>query len=108
MNFFDTTAIGQVIARLMSDKESVDSEVAFFLQIVVFGVIQLVSIILLISSTNPLMLVIFAVIVVAFGKVFSKRIILNTELKKIHNIAEAPVFSSISEVFNGATIVKSF
>lgn len=108
MDFFDTTAIGQVIARLMSDKESVDQEIGFFVQIVIFGVVQLVFIILVIGSTNPVMLIMFAIIMAAFVRAFKKRVILNTELKKIHNIAQAPVFSNISEVFNGASIVKSF
>ena len=108
MDFFDTTAIGQVISRLMSDKESVDQEVGFFIQIVLFGVVQLVLIMLVVASTSPVMLVVFVLIMVAFVRAFKKRMILNTELKKVHNIAQAPVFSNISEIFNGASIVKSF
>lgn len=61
-----------------------------------------------VASTSPVMLVVFVVILVSFIRAFKKRMILNTELKKIHNIAQAPVFSNISEVFNGASIVKSF
>lgn len=108
MQFFDSTAIGQIISRLMSDKESIDSEIGFMIQICAFGVVQLIGIVSVVVSASPGIFIIFVILFSMFVSQFKKQIIVNTELKKMHTVAQAPVFSNISEVFNGASIIKSF
>lgn len=108
MRFFDSTAIGQIISRLMSDKESIDNEIGFMIQILAFGVVQLVGIVAVVVSASPGVFIILLILVALFVAEFKKQILINTELKKMHTVAQAPIFSNISEVFNGASIVKSF
>jgi hypothetical protein len=59
-------------------------------------------------SASPGVFIILVILVGLFVAEFKKQIIINTELKKMHTVAQAPMFSNISEVFNGASIVKSF
>lgn len=66
------------------------------------------GIFLVIGSTSPSMLIIFIFIIAGFVATFKKQILLANQLKKIHTVAQAPIFSNISEVFNGASIVKSY
>ena len=92
----------------MSDKESIDSEIGFMIQIRAFGVVQLSGIVSVVGSASPGIFIIFVILFSMFVSQFKKQIIVNTELKKMHTVAQAPVFSNISEVFNGASIIKSF
>ena len=92
----------------MSDKESIDTEIGFMIQILAFGVVQLVGIVAVVVSASPAIFIVFVFLFSLFIIQFKKQILVNTELKKLHTVAQAPVFSSISEVFNGASIVKSF
>lgn len=92
----------------MSDKESIDSEIGFMIQICAFGVVQLIGIVSVVVSASPGIFIIFVILFSMFVSQFKKQIIVNTELKKMHTVAQAPVFSNISEVFNGASIIKSF
>ena len=72
MSFFDSTSIGSILARLISDKDSVDTEIGMFIQTFAFGFIQLIGIILVIGSTSPSMLLIFVFVIVGFVATFKK------------------------------------
>jgi len=68
----------------------------------------MIGILVVIASVSPLMLLFFALVITMFVMSFRKLILLATELKRINVVAQAPLFSNISEVFNGASIVKSY
>lgn len=39
MSFFDQTSIGSILARLLSDKDSIDSEIGAYIQTFAFGIV---------------------------------------------------------------------
>ena len=85
-----------------------DFEVGYFGQYVVYGVAQILFIFGMVCYNSPLMIIIFFVLFIVFVVSFKKYILLATEIKKIQSIKIAPVFSKISEAFNGSAVIKAF
>ena len=108
MSFFDATPIGSVLTRLIVDKESVDTEIGYFIQQFAFGIIQLVAIIVIVGFATPFMLIVFLVVIILFVMNQRRTMQLQMSLKKVAEAAKAPMYSNISEAFSGAVLIKSY
>lgn len=108
MAFFDSTPVGQILGRLVSDRDSADNDFVYWLQQIINGLIQIAGIFAVIGLSSPLMLVVFAIVLFYFIVSFTRSFALSMKLKKINEMCKGPIYSSISEVFNGASVVKSF
>jgi ATP-binding cassette subfamily C (CFTR/MRP) protein 1 len=106
--FFDTTATGQIINRLLTDIKILDWEVA---QVVSELMCKLFAIV-----TNIVVIVVFApfLVPVALGllpfyiRIFSRARVANRDCRRIQSSAHSPVYSNFSDVVSGRETVAAY
>ena len=108
MSFFDTTPIGSIINRTISDRVSLDFELSYFSQFAYFGAMQLVGVFVLICISNVAMALVLLVIGALFVHHFSKFMKLNLNFRKNTLKTQAPVYSNIVEAANGSMEIRAF
>ena len=94
-----------MVTRAIGDRESMDFEVGFFGQYILIGFFQMLFILLLVVVNNPPMLIVLLVLAIFAVYQFVTHIKVNTEFRKMVNIKKAPVFSAITEAFNGSSSI---
>jgi len=108
MSFFDMTPVGQIIERTIGDRESMDYELTTFSQFVLYGVMQMIILLSVICFNNPVLILVFLFLLFIFLYSFSGYVGLITNLRKLTHIQRAPVYSKVSEAFDGITLFRSF
>lgn len=108
MQFYDSTPIGQVIARLVNDRISLINEVGQTVMFVTFAIVQLFVILLITVINSPILIVLFIILFFLFTSIIRKSILVSIGIRKIINIKNAPVISKITEAFKGAILLKAY
>ncbi|OQS02048.1 ATP-binding Cassette (ABC) Superfamily, partial [Thraustotheca clavata] len=106
--FFDVTPIGRILNRFLSDLDQVDGQLPFLGIITLQCLFQVGSILLICGITSPLILMLFAPLVVGFYKIqvfYNKT---SNELKRLDSITRSPVLNLINETFHGFSTIRVF
>lgn len=83
MSFYDSTPIGQIIARLVNDRTSLSMEMGLFLMFVFYGLVQLIIILGFTAVNSPVMIVIFIILLIVLWIFLKRAFIINTGIRKI-------------------------
>ena len=106
MSFFDTTPTGRILSRFSKDMFSVDNEIADFIDILVFIVLQLIVVMISIVVITPY----FAVVLPFLGYLYIRTMNyfrqVSRETKRLESVARSPVYSQFSETLGGLSTIR--
>lgn len=108
MRFFDSTPIGQILNRVVSDVTISESMIPVLLGgfLVVFfnlSVVITYSIIL-----SPVMILIVLLSVIVISRTIARFAKVSSGLQRMQRIADAPVISSMGEIVRGASSIRAY
>ncbi|XP_057517161.1 ABC transporter C family member 3-like isoform X2 [Amaranthus tricolor] len=108
MSFFDATPTGRILNRCSTDQSTLETRIAPLLGSLIFATIQLLGIIILMSTVAWEVLVIFIPLIIASIWYQQYYMPLSRELSRLSSICEAPVIQYFSETISGMTTIRSF
>ena len=108
ISFFESTPIGVIINRCT--RELLDLDLVFnnFLQHFMSNIAQFASLIVVISVMVPFMIPVFIFVIFMCTRYVRIITLVASDIKRITQIASAPMISNVAEIFNGILTVKSF
>lgn len=108
MSFFDTTPTGRILSRFSKDMFTVDNEIADFVDLFVFIVLQLVVVMVSIVVITPY----FAVVLPFLGYLYIRAMNyfrrVSRETKRLESVARSPVYSQFSETLGGLSTIRAY
>ncbi|KAL0004487.1 hypothetical protein SO802_012048 [Lithocarpus litseifolius] len=113
ISFFDSTPSSRILSRSSTDQSTVDTEIPYRLAGLAFALIQLLSIIILMSQVSWLVFVLFLAII-AISMWYQARtdpeyyITTARELAQMVGIRKAPILHHFSESVSGAATIHCF
>jgi ABC-type multidrug transport system fused ATPase/permease subunit len=107
-SFFDTRKSGEILNRCGGDTNAADERIPLYFDIMLSSLTTTFTGLLLIASLMPFILI--GMVIVGFVVVFYLKRYLEAavELKRLEQLSMTSILSSISELFNGAAILRSF
>ncbi|XP_073262159.1 ABC transporter C family member 3 [Populus alba] len=108
MSFFDTTSSSQILDRSSTDQATVDTDISYRVAGLVFALIQLISVIALLSNVAwPVFLLFLASFTIS---VWYQVYYLETarELARMAGIQKAPILHHFSESVSGVVTIRCF
>ncbi|KAL7550680.1 hypothetical protein ACHAWF_013900 [Thalassiosira exigua] len=108
MSFYDTTPTGRILSRFSKDMHTVDHEIADFLDIFVFIVIQLAVVMVSIVVITPFFACAlpFLGFFYLYAMNYFRRV--SRETKRLESVSRSPVYSQFSETLGGLTTIRAF
>ena len=108
ISFFESTPIGVIINRCT--KELLDLDIIFnnFLQHMFYNTTLFISIVLVISITVPFMIPVFIIVILMCRRYVNVIMLVMSDLKRVTQIASAPMISNVSELFSGQSTVRAY
>ena len=108
MSFFDTTPTGRILSRFSKDMFTVDNEIADFVDLFVFIVLQLIVVMISIVVITPY----FAVALPFLGYLYIRAMNyfrqVSRETKRLESVARSPVYSQFSETLGGLSTIRAY
>ncbi|OQU86955.1 putative ABC transporter C family member 15 isoform X3 [Sorghum bicolor] len=108
INFFDSTPSSRILNRASTDQSTVDIDIPYRLAGLIFALIQLLSIIFIMSQIAWPILFLFIVIVSISTCYQSYYISSARELARLVGIKKAPILHHFSETISGAATIRCF
>lgn len=108
ISFFDSTPSSRILDRSSKDQSIVDTDIPYRLAGLVFALIQLLSIIVLMSQVAWQVFVLFLLILAISMWYQAYYITTARELARMVGIRKAPILHHFSESVTGAAIVRCF
>ncbi|KAK4488783.1 hypothetical protein RD792_004572 [Penstemon davidsonii] len=108
LSFFDSTPSSRILNRSSTDQSIVDTDIPYRLAGLAFALIQLLSIVVLMSQVAWQVFFLFLVIFAISIWYQAYYIATARELARMVPIKQAPILHHFSESISGATIVRSF
>ena len=108
MSFFDTTPTGRILSRFSKDMYTVDSEITDQMDIFVWILLQLLTVLVTIVVITPFFAIAlpFLGFVYIYAMNYFRRV--SRETKRLESIARSPVYSQFSEVLGGLSTVRAY
>ncbi|KAG0031889.1 Multidrug resistance-associated protein 1 [Podila clonocystis] len=107
MSFFDTTPLARILNRLSGDITTVDERIpSKMVQSLYFGV-TVTSTLLLISFTTPTFIILIPLLVLGYGMIQSRLLVVSRSLIRIHSVSKSPVFQHFNETLNGISTIRA-
>ncbi|KAF9215156.1 Multidrug resistance-associated protein 1 [Podila verticillata] len=107
MSFFDTTPLGRILNRFSGDISTVDERIPTkMIQSLYFGV-TVASILLLISFTTPTFIFLIPFLVLGYGMIQSRLLVVSRSLMRIYSVSKSPVFQHFNETLNGISTIRA-
>jgi ABC-type multidrug transport system fused ATPase/permease subunit len=107
-SWFDATPIGRIINRFSQDISTVDSNVMNHLLDFTDCVLGTISVVCVIASVLPLLLLPLLPVLCFTGWVTFQYLRVSRELKRWESIKKSPVFVLLTETLNGLNTVRAF
>jgi ABC-type multidrug transport system fused ATPase/permease subunit len=108
MSFFDTTPTGRILSRFSKDMFTVDNEIADFVDLFVFIVLQLVVVMISIVVITPY----FAAALPFLGYLYIRAMNyfrqVSRETKRLESVARSPVYAQFSETLGGLSTIRAY
>ncbi|QCD83409.1 putative ABC transporter C family member 15 [Vigna unguiculata] len=108
VSFFDTTPSSRILSRSSTDQSTVDTDIPYRLAGLVFALIQLLSIIVLMSQVAWQVILLFFVVLAISIWYQSYYITTARELARMVGIRKAPILHHFSESIAGAATIRCF
>ncbi|KAL8033434.1 hypothetical protein ABFX02_13G158900 [Erythranthe guttata] len=108
MSFFDSTPCGRILSRASGDQSTVDLSMAPVIGQFVFGIVQLVGAISVMSQVAWQVFIIFIPIVALSIWLQQYYIGAARELARLCGVCKAPVIQLFSETLSGSSTIRSF
>ncbi|KAL6884637.1 hypothetical protein ACP4OV_010573 [Aristida adscensionis] len=108
MTFFDSTPSSRILNRASTDQSTVDIDIPYRLAGLIFALIQLLSIIFIMSQIAWPIFILFIIIIVISTCYQSYYISSARELARLVGIKKAPVLHHVSETVSGAATIRCF
>ncbi|KAJ7957613.1 ABC transporter C family member 3 [Quillaja saponaria] len=108
VSFFDNTPSSQILNRSSTDQSTVDTDIPYRLAGLVFALIQLLSIIILMSQVAWQVFILFLVVLVISIWYQAYYISTARQLARMVGIRKAPVLHHFSESVAGAATIRCF
>ncbi|KAG5015266.1 hypothetical protein JHK82_020962 [Glycine max] len=108
VSFFDTTPSSRIMSRSSTDQSTVDTDIPYRLAGLVFALIQLLSIIVLMSQVAWQVILLFFVVFAISIWYQAYYITTARELARMVGIRKAPILHHFSESIAGAATIRCF
>ncbi|XP_015900152.3 ABC transporter C family member 3 isoform X1 [Ziziphus jujuba] len=108
MSFFDATPSGRILNRASTDQSVVDLDIPYRVGAVAFYIIQILSIIALLSQVAWQIFIICIPVIVASVWYEQYYIPSARELSRLVGVCKAPVIQHFAETISGSTTIRSF
>uniref|UniRef100_A0A7N2R1N5 ABC-type xenobiotic transporter n=1 Tax=Quercus lobata TaxID=97700 RepID=A0A7N2R1N5_QUELO len=108
ISFFDSTPSSRILSRSSTDQSTVDTDIPYRLAGLAFALIQLLSIIILMSQVSWLVFVLFLAIIAISMWYQDYYITTARELARMVGIRKAPILHHFSESVSGAATIHCF
>ncbi|CAJ2677615.1 unnamed protein product [Trifolium pratense] len=108
VSFFDTTPSSRILSRSSTDQSTVDTDIPYRLAGLVFALIQLLSIIVLMSQAAWQVILLFFVVLAISVWYQAYYITTARELARMVGIRKAPILHHFSESIAGASTIRCF
>uniref|UniRef100_A0ACD5X845 Uncharacterized protein n=1 Tax=Avena sativa TaxID=4498 RepID=A0ACD5X845_AVESA len=108
MSFFDSTPSSRILNRASTDQATVDTDIPYRLAGLIFAIIQLISIIFIMSQIAWPIFMLFIIIISISAWYQSYYISSARELARMVGIRKAPVLHHFSETISGAATIRCF
>ncbi|XP_027342453.1 putative ABC transporter C family member 15 [Abrus precatorius] len=108
VSFFDTTPSSRILSRSSTDQSTVDTDIPYRLAGLVFALIQLLSIIMLMSQVALQVILLFFVVLAISIWYQAYYITTARELARMVGIRKAPILHHFSESIAGAATIRCF
>jgi len=108
INFFDSTPSSRILNRVSTDQSTLDMDIPYRLAGLIFALIQLLSIIFIMSQIAWPIFFLFIIIIIISTCYQSYYISSARELARLVGIKKAPVLHHFSETVSGAATIRCF
>ena len=108
LRFFEVTPIGRILNRFSKDIDTIDSFVMPSIRRFVQRILQVLTIIGLISFATPSFLVFTPFIGFFFAHVARRYLSVSRELKRYESTTKSPIFAQFSETLSGAITIRAY
>ncbi|KAL5717757.1 hypothetical protein ACHQM5_010725 [Ranunculus cassubicifolius] len=108
ISFFDTTPSSQILNRCSTDQSTVDTDIPYRVAGLAFALIQLFSVILLMSHVAWQILLLFVVVILISAWYQNYYINTARELARMKGTRVAPILHHFSESIAGASTIRCF
>ncbi|WRX15414.1 ABC transporter-like [Theobroma cacao] len=108
MSFFDITPSSRMLDRFSTDQSVVDTDISYRLAGLVFAIIQLISVVFLLSLVDWKFVLLFLVIFYISMRYQAYYITTARELARMVGVQKAPVLHHFSETIAGAATIRCF
>ncbi|CAL4956364.1 unnamed protein product [Urochloa decumbens] len=108
MNFFDSTPSSRILNRVSTDQSTVDIDIPYRLAGLIFALIQLLSIIFIMSQIAWPIFFLFIIIIFISSCYQNYYISSARELARLVGIKKAPVLHHFYETVSGAATIRCF
>ncbi|XP_008389786.2 putative ABC transporter C family member 15 isoform X1 [Malus domestica] len=108
ISFFDSTPSSRILNRSSTDQSTVDMDIPYRLAGLIFALIQLISIIILMSQVAWQVFILFLVVLALSGWYQAYYITTARELARMVGIRKAPILHHFSESVTGAGTIRCF
>ncbi|VFQ76859.1 unnamed protein product [Cuscuta campestris] len=108
MSFFDATPCGRILNRASTDQSAVDLYIPYQVGTFAFTIIQLVSIIAVMSQVAWQVFIVFIPVIALCIWLEQYYIPSARELARLTGICKAPVIQHFAETISGSTTIRSF
>ncbi|KAJ1955587.1 hypothetical protein GGI12_005525, partial [Dipsacomyces acuminosporus] len=106
--FFDTTPIGRIVSRFTSDIGSIDLPIMSLLSSVLSDMINVSSIVFVISYNTPAFIVPCIVVSLVYFSQGSRFLNSTREIKRLRATSMSPLYSLFSEIIAGTVSIRAF
>ncbi|KAL9236276.1 hypothetical protein vseg_010967 [Gypsophila vaccaria] len=108
LSFFDITPSSRILSRSSTDQSTCDTDIPYRVAGLVFALIQLLSIIVLMSQIKWQIILMFAAVIAISGWYQSHCITTARALSRMVGIRKAPILHHFSESMTGSSTIRCF
>ncbi|CAN6455577.1 unnamed protein product [Victoria cruziana] len=108
MAFFHTNPIGRIINRFAKDLADIDRNIAFFVNMFLGQIFQLLSAFVLIGIVSIISLWVIMPLLILFYSAYLYYQSTAREVKRLDSITRSPVYAQFGEALNGLSTIRAY
>ncbi|KAJ1850914.1 hypothetical protein LPJ76_006301, partial [Coemansia sp. RSA 638] len=108
MSFFDVTPLGRILNRFSSDLQRSDEMLPRSISNMVNSMVILVSAIVVIILSSPLMLVLMLPLTIAYNHMRQLYLCSSRELRRLDSTTRSPIFAHFQESIGGVSTIRAY
>jgi ABC-type multidrug transport system fused ATPase/permease subunit len=108
ISFFHVNPLGRILNRFAKDTGEIDRTIAWYLNVLLAAVFELLSTFVLIGFVNTIALWAILPLLLVFNMVYLYFQSTVREVKRLDAITRSPVYAQFSETLNGAASIRAY